>query len=99
MNTEMLICNVANELVLSRPLNGKDLRLIRSILGLTQAQFAERLGYGHDHIARMEKAADKTISKKVVWALRDNVINTSYWVYQKDLIEGIENTIRKDAGY
>ena len=98
MNTDY-ICDMEGELILTRPLNGKDLRLIRSILGLTQAQFAERLGYGHDHIARMEKAADKPISKKVMWALRDNVINTSYWVYQKDLIEGIENTIRADAGY
>lgn len=98
MNTD-LICNLDNELVLSRQLNGKDLRLIRSILGLTQAQFAERLGYGHDHIARMEKAADKPISKKIIWALRDNVINTEYWNFQKNLIEGIENTIRIDAGY
>ena len=98
MNTD-LICDMDGELILTRPLNGKDLRLIRSILGLTQAQFAERLGYGHDHIARMEKAGDKPISKKVILALRGNVINTSYWCYQKDLIEGIENTIRKDVGH
>ena len=98
MNTD-LIYNVKKELILTRPLNGKDLRLIRSILGLTQARFAERLGYGHDHIARMEKAADRPVSKKVIWALRDNVINAEDWDFQKDLIEGIENTIRADAGY
>lgn len=35
----------------------------------------------------------------MIYALRDNVINEKDWDFQKDLIEAIENTIRKDAGY
>ena len=99
MNTEMLICNVKNELVLSRPLKVRDVKFIRLILGLSRAQFAKKLGYDYYYICRMERTADANVSKKMIYALRDNVINEKDWDFQKDLIEAIENTIRKDAGY
>lgn len=98
MNTD-LICNVANELVLSRSLKVRDVKFIRSILGLSRAQFAKKIGYDYSYICRMERTADANISKKMIYALRDNVINEKDWDFQKDLIEAIENTIRKDAGY
>lgn len=98
MNT-VLICNVANELVLSRSLKVRDVKFIRSILGLSRAQFAKKIGYDYSYICRMERTADANVSKKMIYALRDNVINEKDWDFQKDLIEAIENTIRKDAGY
>lgn len=98
MNT-VLICNVANELVLSRSLKMRDVKFIRSILGLSCAQFAKKIGYDYSYICRMERTADANVSKKMIYALRDNVINEKDWDFQKDLIEAIENTIRKDAGY
>lgn len=98
MNTD-LIYNLENELVLSRPLKVKDVKFIRLILGLSRAQFAKKIGYEYCYFCRMEREADTNVSQKMIWALRDNVINEEDWDFQKDLIEAIENTIRKDAGY
>lgn len=80
-------------LILVRPLWGKDLRLVRSIMGLNQTEFAELLGYSHDHIARIEKETKKPIPKKVIQALWDKVISRGEWDYKKELIMSIEKKI------
>lgn len=92
MDNEIL--RTMNEgLILVRPLWGKDLRLIRSIMGLNQTEFSELLGYSHDHISRIEKETKKPIPKKVIQALYDKVISIDEWEYKKDLIMSIEKKI------
>lgn len=78
-------------------IHGKDLKLIRLVLGMTRKEFAERLGYCYDYIVRLEQAKDEVLPKRVVYSLNDSIIHHADWAYQLMHLKALEVRIRNQT--